>query len=186
MFELRARTKNIDMRRSIESVTCTMLRTLQPASGHTTTLHDPAYHMSPPYEMTNTYPIIAYDAHGNELTDQHHQQLRLPPQRHGHAVGGDSAALSSSAANTDTYTATLMHIGMENLPCPRVQAADPTDLPLPRESIGLDLSWMSATGGGGGGANAVPPPAMATLLPVIGAAALVSLAHRWRLAAGAS
>lgn len=138
MFDLRARTRNIDMRRTIEAISCTMIRTAQ--LHHTTTLHDPNFRS--PYENTNSYPIMAYDEQGNELTDQHQQQQRLlvpsrlvPPM--------DTDQQLQPQVNIDTYTAQLLNIGVENLPCPRVQAAEPTELPLPRESIGLDLSWLS-------------------------------------------
>ncbi|XP_063709040.1 connectin-like [Culicoides brevitarsis] len=44
----------------------------------------------------------------------------------------------------------LLHFGEEQLPCPqRLIAADPTELPLPRESIGMDLSWRSPETSGG-------------------------------------
>lgn len=38
----------------------------------------------------------------------------------------------------------LMKQQMNKLPCPE-ELSDPTELPLSRESIGLDLSWLSSS-----------------------------------------
>lgn len=42
----------------------------------------------------------------------------------------------------------LLRFGEEQLPCPQRLISDPTELPLPRESIGMDLSWRSTDNGG--------------------------------------
>lgn len=41
----------------------------------------------------------------------------------------------------------LLRFGEEQLPCPQRLISDPTELPLPRESIGMDLSWRSTDSG---------------------------------------
>lgn len=41
----------------------------------------------------------------------------------------------------DGKTFTLMKLKASNLPCPE-EASDPTELPLSRESIGFDMSWV--------------------------------------------
>lgn len=43
---------------------------------------------------------------------------------------------SQDAESIDGKVVQLFQIGMEHLPCPQ-ELADPTDLPLPRESIGM-------------------------------------------------
>lgn len=41
----------------------------------------------------------------------------------------------------------LLRLGEEQLPCPQRLVSDPTELPLQRESIGMDLSWRSTDSG---------------------------------------
>lgn len=41
----------------------------------------------------------------------------------------------------DGKTVTLMKLKSADLPCPE-EASDPTELPLSRESIGFDMSWV--------------------------------------------
>lgn len=177
LYDLRVRTRNIAIRRTTESVICSMRR--HAAAESATFTHssppDNGYnglnvHLKnnmppPPYELSNTYPIVAYDAFGNELTDQHYQQQRLEPQTPA-ATSPDAGASYPSGAHT--YTVTLTTIGAANLPCPRSRAVEPTELPLPRESIGLDLSWLSAVGTNSGGSAS--------------AASSLSTQHRQRIA----
>lgn len=152
LYELRARTRNIAIRRTTESVICAMRRHAPPPpDGYTNLNVHMKNNMPPPYELSNTYPIVAYDAFGNELTDQHYQQQRLEPQS---PAASPDFGVPAGAGDAHTYTVTLTTIGMENLPCPRSRAVEPTELPLPRESIGLDLSWLSAVGSNGGGGSA--------------------------------
>lgn len=42
----------------------------------------------------------------------------------------------------DGKTISLMKLKPGNLPCPE-EATDPTELPLSRESIGFDMSWVN-------------------------------------------
>lgn len=89
------------------------------------------------YDIENPYPIVEYDELGNELAAKnHHQQLLLHR---------NEPVLHEIQFDTDKVL--LMHIGLENLPCRPVQDTEPTELPLPRESIGIDLSWLSSSKG---------------------------------------
>lgn len=126
MFDLRARTKNIDIRRTIESLGCSMGR---PAI----ISHD--IQDTSQYKIQKPYPIIEYDELGNELTEKNHQQQlmfhRKEPVTHDFHI--------------NNHIVLLMHVGADNLPCLPVQDTNPTELPLPRESIGIDLSWLSSS-----------------------------------------
>lgn len=127
MFDLRARTKNIDIRRAIESISCSISRP-------SLVSHD--IPDASQYNIENPYPITEYDEMGNVLAEGNHQNQMMFHRK--------ESATSNNEFHTDKNIVLLMHIGVDNLPCLPVQDTDPTELPLPRESIGLDLSWLSS------------------------------------------
>lgn len=129
MFDLRAQTKNIDIKRTIEKISCSMNR----AQTFTHDLQGVPNYNHMPFRIEHPYPIVEYDELGNELADRNHQQQvkihRTEPSIH----------------ELNSQLVLLMNVGAENLPCRPVQDIEPTELPLPRESIGLDLSWLSSS-----------------------------------------
>lgn len=121
IYDVRNRTKNFDLRRTIDRITCRM------DNDHS------LYKFNNKYN-TNIRRTAAheYDDFGNDLSHSpaygvnggHHQQHDFPE---------------------DHRIVPLMSIGIEHLPCVE-EMTDPTELPLSRESIGMDLSWLSGHG----------------------------------------
>lgn len=78
-----------------------------------------------------------YEEFGNDLTNSHVQHHR--PQQQVHR---DQYTKNNYGIGSDNQLVELIQIGLENLPCAE-ELTDPTELPLSRESIGMDLSWLS-------------------------------------------
>lgn len=189
MFELRARTLNIDIRRTFDAIRCTMTRTVtshKQQHHYHTTLLDAGYRT--PYELGHAYPIQTFDENGNELNDQHQLQQRLIPSTAHNSFDREQQQQQQHSqqqlpqAEITTQLVSLIELGAENLPCPRLRAPEPTELPLPRESIGLDLSWLSSNVGVLNGAtrSAATANAMMWLLSGAVSATLAVWNRGWR------
>uniref|UniRef100_A0A336LLJ4 CSON010967 protein n=1 Tax=Culicoides sonorensis TaxID=179676 RepID=A0A336LLJ4_CULSO len=84
-----------------------------------------------------------YDgASNNQMVLSDNILLRQAP----HGPNDDGQYEDEPAYDADLGRANVIQLvsfGEEQLPCPQRLIADPTELPLPRESIGMDLSWRS-------------------------------------------
>lgn len=115
MYDLRNRTKNIDLRRSLDRMVCTLDKLLYEQSKHT---------------RSNLKLNINHRVYNDDL-DNYENELRA------------SDDLQKSIDNNAMIE--LRKINVEHLPCTE-DLSDPTELPLSRESIGMDLSWLSGNG----------------------------------------
>lgn len=88
------------------------------------------------------------DASNNQLGIVDNTLLHQPP----HGPNDDGQYEDEPAYDADLSRGNviqLLRFGEEQLPCPQRLISDPTELPLPRESIGMDLSWRSTDIGSG-------------------------------------
>jgi hypothetical protein len=104
MFDLKNRTKNDDLRDSLNRLKCTL------DAGH-----------------SNMYNTNTLD---NSIKNPHLQ------------VTNNNADYSDDQEANDMEVVDLFKVGIERLPCPE-ELSDPTEMPMSRESIGMDLSWRS-------------------------------------------
>lgn len=117
MYELRNRTKNIDLRRSLDRMVCTLDKLLYDQSKHTRSNNE--------FNFNHRNYNDDSDNYDNELRSFDDLQK---------AIDGNAMI-------------ELRNIKVEHLPCTE-DLSDPTELPLSRESIGMDLSWLSGNGAG--------------------------------------
>lgn len=114
MYDLRNRTKNIDLRRSLDRMVCTLDKLLYEHTKHARSNHNK-------YGSTQHFSTDDLDSFENELRVTDDLQKSI----------GDGNQLIE-----------LRKIPLDHLPCTE-DLSDPTELPLSRESIGMDLSWLS-------------------------------------------
>lgn len=112
MYDLRNRTKNIDLRRSLDRMVCTLDKLLYEQTKHT---------------RSNNKFNINHRVYNDDL-DNYENEL--------HASDDLQKSIDGNAMIE------LRKISVEHLPCTE-ELSDPTELPLSRESIGMDLSWLS-------------------------------------------
>lgn len=114
MYDVRNRTKNIDLRRSLDRMVCTLDKLQYEHSKHTRS--------NSKFVLNHHFSTDDLDSYDNDLraTDDLQQ-----------SIVGDGNRLIE-----------LRQIPLEQLPCTE-DLNDPTELPLSRESIGMDLSWLS-------------------------------------------
>lgn len=116
VFDLINRTKNIQLKRSLATIICKLGKhSNENTVNDNKFTHDTKHRMSP-----------HFDNFGNDLTQQYQMTHQYDRQM-------------INAA--DTQNVVLLNINVEQLPCE--EGIDPTELPLSRESIGMDLSWLS-------------------------------------------
>lgn len=116
IYDLRNRTKNIDLRRSLDRMTCTLDKLLYEQAKHTRSNNKFNFD----HRVYNDDNLDNYDNELNVFDD-------LQKSIEGNAM------------------IELRKINVEHLPCTE-ELSDPTELPLSRESIGMDLSWLSGNG----------------------------------------
>lgn len=117
VFELKKKTKNEDLRQSLQRIEC--------------------YYDDISHGMTNTFEnsLKARPNGPNDNGDYNEEQ----------AFDGDL-----NAGNVIQ----LLRFEEPQLPCPQ-RLSDPTELPLSRESIGMDLSWRSDAAGNSSSASSL-------------------------------
>ncbi|KAG4074394.1 hypothetical protein HA402_000373 [Bradysia odoriphaga] len=115
MYDLRNRTKNINLRRSLDKMVCSLDKSQYDPSKHT--------------RSNNKFNFN----HRNYNDDSDNYENELGPYDDLQKSIDGNAMIE------------LRNINVEHLPCTE-ELSDPTELPLSRESIGMDLSWLSGAG----------------------------------------
>uniref|UniRef100_A0A182UD95 Reticulon/nogo receptor n=1 Tax=Anopheles melas TaxID=34690 RepID=A0A182UD95_9DIPT len=135
LFDLRNNTKNEDLRQALQQVEC--LYDIKGIYGPPALAHGQPkeYGRSQPHD-TVVFDEEYYDDTGHRKPGVVLQQKKYGPSRAGPDGGGPDKG--------QLQPVTLMKLRKDTiLPCPK-ELDEPTELPLSRESIGLDLGWRSS------------------------------------------
>lgn len=121
IFELRNRTKNNDLRRTLERTLCSM----ETSNANALTVDNNNNHYNNYKTAQRTY------SHGNEydLDD---------PFRRSNDLGNQLGGLEPKPNRVSHETVELLRMDVNHLPCELL--TEPTELPLSRESVGMDIS----------------------------------------------
>ncbi|XP_052863375.1 connectin-like [Anopheles cruzii] len=162
LFDLRNNTKNDVLRQALQQIEC---------------LHDfkgtSVYGLPLPNHLLKEYGRELVPATDTDYYDETGHRLQKPPQvavqkkfSSARSASDERAAVAAGqlekpATLMGPQTVTLMSLRKDTImPCPK-ELDEPTELPLSRESIGLDMGWRSsvtatsATGRLGGGSAAL-------------------------------